>query len=145
MSSSRSCGFSLVELLIALAIVSVMTAVIAVSVSGVRAKGRNAQRSADVSSMLNAVYQYSLDNSNTLPANITTTQTEICKTGAASCAGLIDLSVLTTSQKYLAALPVDPTSTSTNGTGYTIGKNINSRVTVSAPRAEASTTISVIR
>lgn len=138
-------GFTLVELLIVLAIIGMLAAIVSVSTIGVRQRERNAQRSTDVSTVLNAVYQYALDNNNQLPPAITTATTTICMTGASSCAGLIDLSVLTNNQAYLASMPVDPLSTSTSATGYTIVKDANSRVTVSAPNAEASTTISITR
>lgn len=105
---------------------------------------RNAQRKVDVNTILNAVYQYSIDNNGTLPANITTTTTAICQ--AAPCTSLIDLSVLTASEKYLVAIPKDPLITATTGTaGYTIVKSANGRVTVAAPDAEQGATISVTR
>ena len=105
---------------------------------------RNAQRRADVNTILNAVYQFTIDNNGTLPAAITTTSTTICRTGG-SCSGFIDLVVLTTSEKYLTALPLDPIGLSTNGTGYNISKSANGRVTVLAPSAEQGITISVTR
>jgi hypothetical protein len=106
---------------------------------------RNTQRSTDVATILNAIYQYAIDNNNQVPSTITTATTSICRTGATSCTGLIDLSVLTNSQKYLVSMPADPLSTSTTSTGYTILKNANGRVTVSAPSAEASSSVSVTR
>lgn len=138
-------GFTLIELLIVIVIIAVMAGIVTFSVVDVRKQGRNAQRSTDVAMILKAVYQYALDNNNQLPSAITTTPTAICRTGASSCTGLINLSVLTTSQRYIAAIPIDPQSTSTNSTNYSISRTANSRVTVSAPLAEASTTISVTR
>ena len=46
---------------------------------------------------------------------------------------------------YLVSIPVDPSSTSTNGAGYRIAKTVNNRVTVCAPLAEQGATISVTR
>ena len=100
------------------------------------------QRKVDVNTILNAVYQYSLDNNGTLPAGITTTATEICRTS--SCSGLVDLSVLTASEKYIVAIPADPQGATTDGAGYTILKTANGRITVAAPDAESGT-ISVTR
>jgi hypothetical protein len=121
--------------------------IIAVNPSKQLADSRNSQRSADITTVMNGVYQYAVDN-NTIPSSITTTSTEICATGASSCTGLIDLSVLTTSAKFLVSLPKDPQCTTTcaaNGIGYKISKDSNNRVTVTAPAAENGKTISVTR
>ncbi len=138
-------AFSLVEILVVLSIVGVLAAVVTLSVVGVQQKNRNAQRSTHISIILNAVYQYALDNNNQLPPSITTATTSICRTTAATCSGLIDLSVLTTNQKYLPSIPTDPSNTSTTSTGYTIVKNSVGRITIAASGAEASTTISTTR
>jgi prepilin-type N-terminal cleavage/methylation domain-containing protein len=144
-AASFNKGFTLVEILVTITIILILTAVVLASISSIKAHGRNAERSTDVSTILNAVYQYAVDNNNQLPSTITTSSTEICKTGASPCTGYIDLSVLTTNQKYIVSLPTDPSSTSTVGTGYFISKDANNRVIVAAPKAEASTTISVTR
>ncbi|MEI7719735.1 MAG: type II secretion system protein [bacterium] len=138
-------GFSIIELLIVVTIIGILVATLLVATNSVRTQGRDAQRNTDLGNILNAFYQYALDNQNQLPATITTTPTNICKTGAASCAGLIGLSVLTTNQTYLPTLPIDPLSTSTNDTKYTISKNANNRVTLSAPNVEGTTTMSLTK
>jgi len=43
------------------------------------------------------------------------------------------------------SMPIDPTVSSANGTGYYITKSTNGRVTVCAPSAEQGATISVTR
>lgn len=139
-------GFTLLEILLVVAAIAILVGIVIIAVNPSKqlADTRNAQRRTDVNTTLNAVYQYAIDNKGSLPPTITTTSTEICKTGG-SCTGLIDLLVLTSSEKYLTAIPVDPSSTSVNGTGYNISKSANGRITVSAPSAEQSVTISVTR
>jgi prepilin-type N-terminal cleavage/methylation domain-containing protein len=139
-------GFTLLEILLVVAAIGILAGIVILAINPNKQLGdtRNAQRRADVNTILNAVYQYSIDNSGVIPATITTSATEICKTTGA-CTGLIDLAVLTASEKYLTAIPADPTSATTNGTGYTILKSANGRITVAAPHAEQSTTISVTR
>jgi prepilin-type N-terminal cleavage/methylation domain-containing protein len=142
---SLKAGFTLIELLLVIGIIAILAAIVIVAINPTKQLGdaRNAQRRSDVNTVLNAVYQYSIDNNGNLPSAITTTATAICQsTPAAVCTGLINLSVLTGA--YLVALPVDPQEAGANSTNYTIVRT-NGRITVAAPGAEQGATISVTR
>ena len=149
-SKTKQGGFTLLEVLLVVAIIAILAGIVIIAINPGKNLGdtRNSQRQADVTTILNGVYQYSLDNNGTLPSGITATATEVCATGAASCTSLVDLSTITASEKYLTAVPKDPqcaTTCATNGTGYRILKSANGRITVSAPAAEQGKTISVTR
>ena len=147
MAIKKYSGFTLLEVLLVVAIIAILAGIVilAINPSKQLAAARNAQRSADVNTILNAVYQYSIDNKGVIPASITTTATEICKTGG-TCTGLTDLSVLTTAEKYLTAMPTDPSGgINANGDGYSILKTVNGRVTVTATQAEGGATITATR
>lgn len=155
MTQKKQAGFTLLEVLLVVAIIAILAGIVIFALNPSKQLGdaRNAQRRADVNTVLNAVYQYAIDSNGTIPASITvgtacgvSTQ-EICKTGG-TCTGLTDLNtyVVTTTAKYLVSLPIDPSSTSTNGTGYQIFKNATTnRVTVCAPGAENSVIVSASR
>lgn len=136
----------MLEILLVVAAIAILAGIVIIAINPTKQLGdtRNAQRRVDVNTILNAVYQYALDNNGTIPASITTTQTEVCKTGG-TCTGLVDLSVLTTNEKYIVSIPTDPTGSSADGAGYEIKKTANNRVTVAAPDAEQSASISVTR
>ncbi len=146
----KQTGFTLIEVLLVVAIIAILAGIVIVAINPGKNLGdtRNSQRSSDVDRVLDAVYKYSLDDNGTIPSSVTTTATEICATGASSCTGLVDLSVVTTSGKYVVSIPKDPQCTTTcaaNGTGYKISKDANNRITVTAPAAEQGTTISATR
>lgn len=141
-------GFTLLEILLVVAAIGILAGIVIIAINPGKQLGdtRNAQRRVDVNTILNAVYQYSLDNNGSLPTAITTTATGIClDTG--TCTSLVELSGDLT-PTYIVSMPVDPSVTATAGatTGYTISKNATTgRVTVSAPNAENSATISITR
>ena len=144
-------GFTLLEVLLVVAALGILAGIVilAINPSKQLADTRNSQRKVDVNTILNAVYQYAIDNGN-LVSTITTTNGDICLTGtgtaSATCGTLIELSQLTILEKYLVRMPIDPQgATSTYGTGYYIKKTANGRVTVSAVAAENGAIISVTR
>jgi type IV pilus assembly protein PilA len=145
-------GFTLLEILLVVAAIAILAGIVIVAINPGKQLGdtRNAQRRSDVTTILNAVYQYSVDNNGNLPANVavsadcTLATNEICKAGG-TCTGLIDLPELVLNQKYLVGIPNDPSTSTTNGAGYHIAKNANGRVVVCAPGAEQGATITVTR
>jgi len=146
MKKQLSSGFTLLEVLLVVAIISILAGIVILALNPTKQLGdtRNAQRRVDVNTILNGVYQYSIDNNGNLPTGISTGRTEICKTGA-TCTGLVDLGVLTNSQKYLVSMPFDPSTSTVSGTGYFASKSANGRVTIDAPFAEQSANVTVTR
>ncbi len=142
-------GFTLIELLLVVAIISIIAGIVILAINPTRQlrDSNDARRRADVNTILNAVYQFSVDNRGDIPNTIFSTTTQICQTGVslATCqaAGFTSLFVLTDSERYLTSIPVDPAATTTNGTGYYIEKTVNNRIRVSAP-ASATTTGAIV-
>lgn len=138
-------AFTLLEVLLVVAAIGILAGIVILAINPGKNIGdtRDTQRKADVNTIISGVYQYSIDNGS-IPSTITTTSTEICQTGASSCTGYIDLSVLTASETYLTEIPQDPEDADATGTGYFILRTANDRVTISAPDAENGT-ISITR
>ncbi len=148
-SKSRS-GFTLIELLLVIGIIAILASIVIVAINPTKqlADARNAQRRSDVNTILNAVYQYAIDNSGTLPgclpsATVGTTY-NICTNAA--CTGVTNgCNLMALTGTYLVSLPVDPSGATGNDTRYDILKDANSRVTVTAGSAEQGETITVTR
>ncbi|MBD3300457.1 MAG: prepilin-type N-terminal cleavage/methylation domain-containing protein [Candidatus Moranbacteria bacterium] len=147
-------GFTLLEILLVVAAIAILAGIVILALNPAKqlAETRNSQRWADVNTILNAVYQYSIDNNGNLPTTITASPTEICGDGVAEATctseSLADLSVLTADETYLVSIPSDPQGPVVeggSGAGYTIVRTANDRVTVSATQAERGASISVTR
>lgn len=154
-------GFTLIELLLVIGIIAILASIVIVAINPTKQLGdaRDAQRRSDVNTILNAVYQYAIDNNGSLPSGIPTTGTgaHVCKTAICRTAPTdsiddasgdslsgISLDILTGS--YLVSVPADPQAPSTqSGSYYTILQDSNGRITVTAQTYEGSSAITVTR
>ncbi len=147
-------GFTLIELLLVIGIIAILASIVIVAINPTKQLGdaRNAQRRSDVNTILNAIYQYAIDNNGNLPSGI--------PTGIASakplCQAWVDVTTCTTtiggvnirmlSGTYITSVPHDPQLADTGtGSRYYIYQDTSSRITVFAPYAEQGATISVTR
>jgi prepilin-type N-terminal cleavage/methylation domain-containing protein len=158
----KSAGFTLLEILLVVGIISILAGIVILAINPTKQLGdtRNAQRRSDVMTILNAVYQFSIDKGGYLPTDDGTiegdvvilesdsttacstinTDHEIMKEDTASGSGEINLyTSLVGSEElttYLITIPVDPLrSASDVDTGYHIFKNSAGRITVCAPHS----------
>jgi len=145
-------GFTLIELLLVIGIIAILASIVIVAINPTKQLGdaRNAQRRSDVNTVLNAVYQYAIDNNGTLPGAIpTTTAKPVCQTGttgtACTDAPVEGVDLVDLEGTYLVSIPVDPQESGSTSTNYEIVQDANGRVTVSAPGAEQEATITVTR
>jgi len=149
---NQKTGFTLLEILLVVGAIAILAAIVIVAINPTKQLGqtKNAQRRADITTVLNAVYQYSIDNNGAIPGDISTTSRNICKTGIATtaCADMdaVDLRVLTNNELYLTAIPQDPIGgMSTDTTGYFIKKTASNRINVTANFAEQGEVITATR
>ena len=150
-------GFTLIELLIVVTIIAILAVTVFVALNPAQrlSDTKDARRSTDVDTILNAIHQSIVDNKGTLPSNLTLGGAEKqLGTGASGCAiatggcavtaaGCADLLLGTQNlTKYLASMPVDPTGGTTytsSKTGYSAVVNSDGIVTIKACGAEGST------
>lgn len=145
-------GFTLIELLLVIGIIAILASIVIVAINPTKQLGdaRDAQRRSDVNTILNAVYQYAIDNNGNLPSGIPTgTAQPICQADydPATCAtDILGVNLRVLTGAYLVSIPRDPRVADTGtGTRYNIVQDANGRITVSAPGAEQDTNISVTR
>lgn len=63
-SKQRNQGFTIVELLIVIVVIGILAALVITTYSGIQAKSRDSQRSADVSAIVTQLEAYKSDNGN---------------------------------------------------------------------------------
>jgi len=132
-SRKNNAGFTLLEILLVVAAIAILAGIIILAINPNKQLGdtRNSQRRLAIDSIVNAVYQYSLDHNGTLPGasgsypipqgTDASSAREICLTDPSnsngssilSCnnsgsGGSVDLSDLTTNATYLTSIPADP-------------------------------------
>ena len=161
MEKTKKSGFTLLEILLVVGIIAILAGIVILAINPTKQLGdtRNAQRRSDVLTILNAIYQYSIDTNGNVPASITgtdgvcgttTTYANVIATSTATSSSLAAVELYSTlvgsaaaSSTYLVSIPKDPLATLTSG--YNVTKTTSGRVTVCAPLAENSASISVTR
>lgn len=145
-------GFTLIEVLLVIAILAILAAVVIVAINPAKQFGeaQNAQRRSDVRSILDAVHQYSIDNYGELPSEDIPSGNTCSVDGAEICVATQDcigvsLDELIIDELYLTNLPSDPSAATDLGTGYYIFQNGSGRIGVCAPDAYGDIDISVVR
>lgn len=136
--SNKQTGFTLIEILLVIAIMAILAAIVIVAINPSKQFGeaQNVQRQSDVRAILDGIIQYSLDNAGALPGNIPVGSTclasgvDICKVDTI-CTG-VSLDALIVERKYLTDLPNDPVAADGSVTGYLVSKNSYGRVSVCA-------------
>lgn len=132
-------GFTLIEVLLVIAILAILAAVVIIAINPAKQLGEanNAQRRSDVRTILDAVQQYSLDNGGLYPDSIQSGGTcmseglDICQFEW-PCDG-INLDILAENQVYLTGIPIDPSVTTDDITGYKAVLTDDGRLSVCAP------------
>ena len=142
MKGKKYQGFSLIEILVVVALIIILATITIVAINPAKnfRDSRNAERSAEVSELLNAITQYTSEEGNNIADFGTITS---CTTGTSnigSGTGEIDLETLLVDE-YIVEIPVDPSvdaATSTD-TGYDICITDSGRIQIDAPLAEEKT------
>ena len=138
-------GFTLIELIIVIAIIAILAGAIFVAIDPARRlhESRNARRSNDISTILEALKTYQADHEGDLLASVSSMtagnyyQIGVDNSGCnRTCAGpttqsaCVDLSGI--GSDYLAKVPFDPKEGSEENTGYAITKDSNGTLTLLA-------------
>jgi type IV pilus assembly protein PilA len=136
-SLNSKAGFTLLEILLVVGIISILAGIVILAINPTKQLGdtRNAQRRSDVLTILNAIYQYSLDNNGSVADLSLDSSGDDCYdegTDASSTSAMYD-ELVGVNADYLVGLPHDPSETDDSVSGYNVLKLSNGRITVCAP------------
>jgi len=134
-------GFTLVELLLVIGIIGILATISIAALNPARqlAKARDSQRKTDIYSIASAVYQFASEHSGDLPdtdGNPLTSNFPTSATCIGTGGGCFNLATAGDTDpivpEYMAAMLKDPKTGTDANTAYTIYKDVNDRIILSA-------------
>ncbi|MDY0097480.1 MAG: prepilin-type N-terminal cleavage/methylation domain-containing protein [Candidatus Dojkabacteria bacterium] len=139
-------GFSLIEILVVVALIIILATITIVAINPAKnfRDTRNAQRSADVSQILNAITQYTSEEGNAIEDFGTITNCTLGTSDIGTDTGNINLTTILVDE-YIVEIPMDPSNGTEEDSGYDICVTDTGRVQIDAPGAEDGKVISVKR
>lgn len=155
--SNLQYAFTLIELLIVIVIIATLAVVVFVALNPAQRikDARDARRTSDVETILNAIHTSIVDNKGSYPSGLSAGMSETqlgtsgtgCAVSTGGCAvtatACVDLT--TPLAKYLKSIPTDPNGGTAAKTNYSVVVDTNGIVTVKACGTEGSTNISISR
>lgn len=149
MSETRT-GFTLVELIIVIAIIAILAAAIFVAIDPARRlhEARNARRSSDVATILDAIKMYQVDNEGEHYVKIENAQEDayyiigeealVCDSSCTAIgdAAIACIDIRDMGANYLDRVPMDPKIGTPERTWYYLMKGSNGAITVGACEPE---------
>ena len=140
----KSKGFTLIELLVVIGIITILATIVLVAINPARqfAQARDTTRRNDMYQILNAIYQYSVENNGTYPTQIQTNSW----LDIGNCTGCLNLAADLV-PLYIPAIPFDPSTgdSLTGVTDYVLARETNGRLTASASGAEVTVPLTITR
>ncbi|KKU82415.1 MAG: hypothetical protein UY09_C0015G0009 [Parcubacteria group bacterium GW2011_GWA2_47_8] len=151
-------GFTLLEILLVVAAIGILAGIVILALNPGKQLGetRNAQRHSDVNTIMNAIYQYAIDNNGSLPAAVDsiTATSQVLGTAAtgldATCTAVTTVAAgadLTSAlvPDYIVGIPTDPSTGTDANTDYYVNKTASGRVVVGSCDPEQSAVINITR
>ena len=147
-------AFTLIELLIAIAIIGILAAltIVAINPNKQLADAEDAKRRSHLKVILDGVYQYQIDTwempryDNGVESIIVSVPRYICShSDSATCRFLSHAYLHNLSGTYLVHLPSDPDNTDQYHTGYQIWRDADGHITVRAPLGDNGNGITLTR
>jgi len=151
MKGKKYAGFSLIEILVVVALMVILATITIVAINPAKnfRDTRDAQRSADVLQILNAVTQYTSEEGHTLAGLGTIplcTATPACiGTDTTICVDLAGDGTNKLVEEYIVEIPMDPSVGTAANTHYEICQTVSGRVQISATPETQGKTIVVKR